>query len=723
MTGTPERPLKIFQWCASMEDGTFRYRLEMPANELRRLGHEVRASQQMDQWARDEADVIVGQRVCQPGAVLLWIQVCQELRARGAVSVYEVDDDLFSIHPRANPLGLPFADPRVRTAMKAAIRAAAMVTVSTEPLADVMRKIRQGADAATVVVLPNSITADTLNVQRTRPPARATMYGWQGSPTHERDWLEARDAVVTVLSEDWRTTRLRFVGHYYLDGLFRNGRPISKIDHQAWTTNLAEHHRRVADFDVSLAPLERTPFNRSKCLDAATRIGTKRGVIPIGEVVPGDKVWREGWRKVEAVERTPARPGLKLTLSNGQELKLTGEHRMMVNGEWTRADEVIIGATLTAEQNFTGASEQTWPWPANVRGGRKVAFEEWSYLTAVDSPRIAITPRWGRILGAFAGDGSCAATSICISCDGQDQDWIDSLIEDFRALGLTPSTQRVTTFGGEVLRRRSVHAASASLQRVMESLGVIEQREYRTPKRIPCVPEIIWRSPLPVIAEFLAGYFEADGTTTHTGVSAVSKTEQLIRDVQQLLLLFGIESTVSPLRGKAQNGFVGNYWIIRLRRAAADVFAKEVGFRSVRKRARLKVITSKPHSNAYRPMSWAPTVTGIEACLVNPVDIQVEGEAFIASGLLSHNSALRVIESLALGVPVIASDVPAYQGWVEDGVTGFYARSTAQWVAAMRKLQDAGLRAEMGAAGRRAAAAWTIEANAPKWINAYRSLL
>lgn len=350
MTVTPERPLRIFQWAASLEDGTWLYRLKMPGDELRRLGHDVRAAQQMSMWAREEADVVVGQRVCQPGAVLPWIRLCEELRTRGAVSVYEVDDDLFNIHPRANPLGLPFSDPRVQTAMKAAIRVSDMVTVSTEPLAEVMRKIRHDADPATVVVLSNCITADTLAVQRTRPPAWSTMYGWQGSPTHERDWLEARDAVATVLAEDWRATRLRFVGTYYLDGLFRNGRPVGKIDHQQWTTNLAEHHRRVADFDVSLAPLERTPFNRSK-------------------------------------------------------------------------------------------------------------------------------------------------------------------------------------------------------------------------------------------------------------------------------------------------------------------------------------------------------------------------------------SALRVIESLALGVPVVASDVPAYRGWIEDGVTGFYARSTSQWIAAMRKLQDPDLRAEMGAAGRRAAAAWTIEANAHKWINAYRSLL
>lgn len=286
------RPLKVFQWAASLEDGTFRYRLEMPGNELRRIGHEVQTSMRIGPWAFEEADVVIGQRVCQPGAVLRWIQVCQDLRARGAVSVYEVDDDLFTIHPKANPLGLPFSDPRVRTAMKAAMRVCDMVTVSTEPLAEVIRKVRHNADPATVVVVPNCVTSDTLDVQRTRPPTWSTMYGWQGSPTHERDWLEARDAVATVLSEDWRHTRLRFVGTYHLDGMFRDGRPIGKIDHQPWTVNLAEHYRRIADFDVTLAPLERTPFNRSK---SGLRVieSLALGVPVIASDVPAYNGWLE----------------------------------------------------------------------------------------------------------------------------------------------------------------------------------------------------------------------------------------------------------------------------------------------------------------------------------------------------------------------------------------------------------------------------------------------
>jgi glycosyltransferase involved in cell wall biosynthesis len=286
-------PLRIFQWAASLEDGTYLYRLRIPGDELRRLGHEVQTSTRIGAWAFEEADVVVGHRLCQPAPVSRWLTLCDELRRRGAVSVYEVDDDLFSIERKTNPLGLPFQHPQVQEAMRLAIRAADVVTVSTEPLAGVLRKVRgPKADPASVRVVPNCIPATVLQVRRTRPVGWTTMYGWQGSSTHERDWLEARDAVTTVLREDVGT-RLRFVGAYHLDGLpSAYGKPIGRVDFQGWTVDLDEHHRRVADFDVSLAPLARTPFNTSK---SGLRVieSLALGVPVVASDVPAYSGWVE----------------------------------------------------------------------------------------------------------------------------------------------------------------------------------------------------------------------------------------------------------------------------------------------------------------------------------------------------------------------------------------------------------------------------------------------
>src|ERR1044071_7967227 len=111
----PERPLKVFYWAASMVDGTWLYRVKMPMDELNRLGHEAQANTQNGAWARDEADVIVGQRVCQERPASLWTEMAAHRAKTGAgpALVYEVDDDLFNVGPD-NPLGTFYQDRRGR---------------------------------------------------------------------------------------------------------------------------------------------------------------------------------------------------------------------------------------------------------------------------------------------------------------------------------------------------------------------------------------------------------------------------------------------------------------------------------------------------------------------------------------------------------------------------------------------------------------------------------
>jgi glycosyltransferase involved in cell wall biosynthesis len=62
----------------------------------------------------------------------------------------------------------------------------------------------------------------------------------------------------------------------------------------------------------------------------------------------------------------------------------------------------------------------------------------------------------------------------------------------------------------------------------------------------------------------------------------------------------------------------------------------------------------------------------------------------------------KLIQYMACGVPVVASPVGVNRRIVEPGVHGFLASSSQQWVQALTDLvQDASLRARMGAEGRR----------------------
>jgi glycosyltransferase involved in cell wall biosynthesis len=66
--------------------------------------------------------------------------------------------------------------------------------------------------------------------------------------------------------------------------------------------------------------------------------------------------------------------------------------------------------------------------------------------------------------------------------------------------------------------------------------------------------------------------------------------------------------------------------------------------------------------------------------------------------------ALKVIQYMAAGLPVVSSDVGANSDVIVDGVTGILADTEDDWIWAVRQLvESAGLRQDMGAAGRQQA--------------------
>ena len=85
-----------------------------------------------------------------------------------------------------------------------------------------------------------------------------------------------------------------------------------------------------------------------------------------------------------------------------------------------------------------------------------------------------------------------------------------------------------------------------------------------------------------------------------------------------------------------------------------------------------------------------------------------------------------VIEAMALGLPVVASDIPALREVIEDRGSGFLVPRGAveELVAAMRKLfDDRSLRTSMGDRGRSIfAERYRLERSAARMIDLYRSL-
>lgn len=289
----PERPLKIFFWPADLHSGCYVYRIKIVGDELARLGHEVQVSQRMSPWAREEADIIVGQRVAPLKPSTMWQLVCAERTRNGKGGmVYEVDDDLFNIDPKTNPMADVFKYPAIRQNMIDNLRAANLVTVTTGPLADVLRRHNPN-----VAILPNAVRREVFDIpapDRRGRPDGPVVYGWQGSPTHADDWRVAEPAVVELLTTD-DMSRLRFLGTPYWGALLAAGVDRRRVDALGWTPDLARHYGRVARFDVSLAPLADTKFNRSKSALRAQE-SLALGVPVVASDVPAYRGWVEHGR-------------------------------------------------------------------------------------------------------------------------------------------------------------------------------------------------------------------------------------------------------------------------------------------------------------------------------------------------------------------------------------------------------------------------------------------
>lgn len=697
-----------------------------------------------------EFDVLVLQR---PTSIL-WPKAIVALQEAGVRVVVDIDDDVMSIspkHPAWRETHPKYSPNDNRDHQLASLRLADQVVVTTPGLQE-----RYGG-----VVVPNAIPESYLTEQR-EPRDGPLWVGWTGAVWTHPDDLDVTGGGVARAVE---SEGAQFVSIGSPKGVAK-GLRLRNEPVDLGSAPISGYPKLVAQLDVGIAPLADTEFNSQKCIDAAVRVASSRGYIPIGELTDADQVWNLGeWVDVKATERQEPVEGVRIETEEGHSIALTRNHRLWVNGDWKLAGDIQIGDSVARQpEDHPDGEYLSLPYPSESRFSRDRQDDPMKFLDAVDGPKILLNERWGRLLGLFAGDGSFAGqTVVHIACDGQDQDLIASIMDDWSACGMGARTDVKTHFNGEILRRRTVRVSNSNLVRFMRSLGVAIMRDNGNPLRKVCVPEAIFRSPKRVIAAFLAGLFEADGSCGRGGVSFTSKHHYFACDVQRLLNLFGVESRVRRRKVKYQNG-TKDASILTIRRASAFPFAEFIGFLSDRKRARLEIVVTRQTPPSHRrltweqigeirrrcaegerkawigrdfgidgnyvkriadfkvwrtefgymppkPQKWADVVESIESCVVDPVDIQVVGTVFAASGFVSHNSALKPLDFAACGVPFVCSPSDAYREFVAEGV-GFLARRPNDWQKYVRRLlASPSLRAEQAEAGRKVAAAHTIERN------------
>lgn len=229
------------------------YRVCLPLDVLAAHGYTTGTSHGWHDDARRHR-TILGQRISRIDALPIW----RRLRPTNRL-VWETDDDIWHVDP-SNAGAYWAYGAATLDAADQAIETAHAVTCSTQPLADAIHARHPGAR---VHVVPNTIDGRALDLQR--PRHRQLTIGWAGGDSHQRD-LAALASTLRRLQARHPHVRYHTIGTDYRRTLGVRG------DYTPWFPQMWDYYSSI-DFDIGLAPLVPSLFNRSKSAIKAIEYG------------------------------------------------------------------------------------------------------------------------------------------------------------------------------------------------------------------------------------------------------------------------------------------------------------------------------------------------------------------------------------------------------------------------------------------------------------------
>jgi intein/homing endonuclease len=333
-----------------------------------------------------------------------------------------------------------------------------------------------------------------------------------------------------------------------------------------------------------------------KCVSEDTYIPTSKGLVKIGSLLPSGSVLKEdcffklkGKLNILSVEGLNAadnlfysgpKTGLNITTSKGFELTGLKHHPIFVPNketlEYKKLEELKIADYVCIN--------------------RKGLFSQESFkipkVSCASNANIYKIPEYidedlAELMGFYVSEGtSCREQSFQITqFEVENHKRIRFLLK--KIFNYEQKNDRVINFNEEII------VNSVQILKVLQSLGV----DFLNKSGGQIIPFSILQSPKSIIASFLRGYFEGDGGVEKRsgGISCVSKSEELIKQIQLILLQFGIVS-----KRKIKNVKVGNtrkpYWRLYFFGKDVDLFKKEIGFISDRKNKELEEICNIPRN-------------------------------------------------------------------------------------------------------------------------------
>jgi len=265
------------------------------------------------------------------------------------------------------------------------------------------------------------------------------------------------------------------------------------------------------------------------------------------------------------------KPVYRVRTQSGREIRCTDGHRFLTVGGWSKLSELAEGASIAAPRRYAGPLETA-----------------------------SITPERALLLGWLTGDGHLGGSAALTVASRPEAELARELGRS--AFGLqpfikperagTPALRVVFTTG------RMCGAGKNPLTSWLREIGAWHKTGSQK-----VVPAAVFTQSDDVVAAFLRGLFHADGSLTRAATSSrvtvrlSTISEALARDVQHLLLRFGVNALV-----KADERNIGGFrtastaiWTVAVMdRHAVSRFMAAIGFLGEKhERAAAKVIPEK----------------------------------------------------------------------------------------------------------------------------------
>ncbi len=370
------------------------------------------------------------------------------------------------------------------------------------------------------------------------------------------------------------------------------------------------------------------PQQASACQPYDALVSTPEGLVPIGKLVEDEAVGQKvfdarGLTKIEAVKRNGRKEVLRVHTKAGITLDVTADHLV-----WRPSDEhygrFVEAGSLRPGDKLEWHREESWgTGEISEREMAEAALAGWLQSDG--------------FVGQYDGTNSSLTIEPMTVTDAE-HNWVTWALD-----GVFPEVHR---------HERTVETQDSSLdcRRIRmygETLRPFVDRWSLLARGVDMdVPAQLFTAPLPVAAAYLRSLFQAEGYVSQRTASSVVGldmiSEKLIRDVQLLLMRFGIYSRVR-FKGDHRSDRKG-CWSLAIR-VAGDRrrFADEIGFLDPRKADKLEATFQVPGlaDEAHKRVE----VDRVESLgEMDVYDIQTESGEYLSNHLRVHNCFILAVD-------------------------------------------------------------------------------